>query len=206
MMNRPPLQQRSRRTLAALVEAAETLLDVRPFADISIQDICARAGCTTGSFYGRFSSKDDLLPYLYDKYDAAIVDKMEAALASDVWAAMSLREVLGYYIKETIASYLARPFLMREVTLFARRSPERISPETRRRRDVLHGSFAAIVVGKSGATESDAAFALFTVTTIARELCVFSHAPMARSALVSRDALADRLTRMALAYLSESEA
>ena len=70
-----PRQDRSRATLAAIVQAAETLLDERPFQDVSVADIIARAGCTTGSFYARFASKDALIPYLYEKYDEALYQK-----------------------------------------------------------------------------------------------------------------------------------
>ncbi len=67
---RPPQQERSRQTLAAIVRATETLLERKPFSDISIAEIVSEAGCTSGPFYAPFTGKDALLPFLYDNDDA----------------------------------------------------------------------------------------------------------------------------------------
>ena len=60
-----PLQDRSRRTFEAILDATETLLARRPFEEISIAEIVLKAGSSTGSFYARFPAKDALLPALY---------------------------------------------------------------------------------------------------------------------------------------------
>jgi AcrR family transcriptional regulator len=202
---RPPQQDRSRRTLAALVDAAEALLSERAFADISIQDICARAGCTTGSFYGRFRSKEDLLPYLYEKYDAALLARIEAEFLAPDWPDITLREAITRFIEGSVEAYAEHLHLMREIMLFARRSPEAISPEIRARRDAVHQKIVGLVAAKAGAAPADAAFALFAVFSAAREMSLFGHTPLARSAPASREALVRRLVRMALAYLAAPE-
>ena len=61
---RPPVQARSRRTLAHILDASITLLGERGWDGLTVQDIVSRAGTSVGSFYARFSGKDDLLAYV----------------------------------------------------------------------------------------------------------------------------------------------
>ena len=58
---RPPVQARSRRTLARILDASLTLLGERGRDGLTVQDIVSRAGTSVGSFYARFSGKEDLL-------------------------------------------------------------------------------------------------------------------------------------------------
>ena len=65
---RPVRQALSRRTLESMLDAAERLLHGRSFQEISLTELVREAGVTTGAFYGRFASKDNLLPCLYPRY------------------------------------------------------------------------------------------------------------------------------------------
>ena len=42
-----------------LEEAGWPLLLERPYDEVAVDDICARAGLTKGAFYNRFSSKEE---------------------------------------------------------------------------------------------------------------------------------------------------
>lgn len=81
--HRPPKQERSRETLDRILGAAESLLDGRPFDDISIDDIVNRADVSRSSFYARFESKEALLPLLYERYAAAARVALAEALNVD---------------------------------------------------------------------------------------------------------------------------
>ena len=61
---RPPVQARSRRTLARILDASLTLLGERGRDGLTVQDIVSRAGTSVGSFYARFSGKEDLIAYV----------------------------------------------------------------------------------------------------------------------------------------------
>ena len=61
---RPPVQARSRRTLARILDATLTLLGERGWDGLTVQDIVSRARTSVGSFYARFSGKEDLLAYV----------------------------------------------------------------------------------------------------------------------------------------------
>src|SRR4051812_42933766 len=112
---RRPLQARSRQTLAAIVSAAEELLAGQPFDAVSVADIVRRAGCTTGSFYARFASKEALLPYLYDKYDEALGRRLEALAADESLEHAPLEDTVRRLLGETVASFAGRVHLMREI-------------------------------------------------------------------------------------------
>lgn len=203
---RAPVQHRSRQTLAAIVDAAEALLAERPFAEVAVADIVRRAGCTTGSFYARFSGKEALIPYLYEKYDADLTQRLSSS-ADLAWETWTLEEALGRLITETVASYGGRIHLMREIMLFARAHPEAIGPEMRARRNELQGMLNSMLARHAGRIRhadpaAAVAFAVFAVSAVARELVLFSHAPMAGSTPMTPETLTRELTRLALAYLT----
>lgn len=76
-----PRQERSRQTHEALLDAAEELGIEKTYEQISIQEIAAQAGFTSGAFYARFKSKRALLWALMDRYEA-VVDSGRARLAA----------------------------------------------------------------------------------------------------------------------------
>jgi len=51
---------RAVRTRAALATALIALMDGRPFDDISVQEICERAGVGRSTFYAHFQDKDEM--------------------------------------------------------------------------------------------------------------------------------------------------
>lgn len=52
------MQTRSKATRDALIRAGRKLCESRDFDELSVAEIAAAAGCSTGSFYTRFSDKD----------------------------------------------------------------------------------------------------------------------------------------------------
>src|SRR6185436_3538904 len=97
-----PLQDRSRRTLEKIGRAVEELLATRSFDEITVGDIVRRARCSVGSFYARFTGKDDLLPYLYERYDADLRPRLQSRMASTPWEHLSLRETVALVVGGTI--------------------------------------------------------------------------------------------------------
>ena len=61
---RAPVQARSRRTLSRILDATRALLAEKGKEALTVQDIVARAKTSVGSFYQRFSGKEELLAYL----------------------------------------------------------------------------------------------------------------------------------------------
>lgn len=76
----PPKQERSRRTLRRIEAAALELIAENGVAGTSVHDIVARARSSVGSFYARFSSKEDLLLHLEDRVWEEARARWDAAL------------------------------------------------------------------------------------------------------------------------------
>lgn len=91
----PARQERSRAVVLALVGAGLDLLRDRGFEALSIADLCAAAGVTTGSFYARFESKEAFLHAVQQLVVAESLRDMEARLRPERYAGMSLRDFLG---------------------------------------------------------------------------------------------------------------
>jgi AcrR family transcriptional regulator len=58
---RVPKQGRSRQSFERIIEATIDLLRERPYDQITLAEICQRAGVSTGALYGRVTGKDELL-------------------------------------------------------------------------------------------------------------------------------------------------
>lgn len=74
-MKRAPYQ-RSRQTRKKLLDAVIQLAREKTYEAITVQDICRRAGVSTGSFYHQFGSKDDLVMATKDMVDALLTEEL----------------------------------------------------------------------------------------------------------------------------------
>jgi AcrR family transcriptional regulator len=203
----PPLQDRSRRTLDRIAGAVEELLATRAFDDIAVADIVRQARCSTSSFYARFASKDDVLPYLYARYDADLKPRMQARAASVDVASLGLREAAQLVVDNTVDMYAERRHLLRAVALYARTHPRAIGDDMRRARagvtDVPATLLARFATEIAHDDPSDAArTGFFIVAAVAREKVLFGEAPHATDTPLSNDRLKRELGRMLFAYLT----
>lgn len=64
---RPPKQLRSQRTLERIARASFEILEEDGAAGLTLQAVIARARSSVGSFYARFSGRDELLAYLGER-------------------------------------------------------------------------------------------------------------------------------------------
>jgi AcrR family transcriptional regulator len=204
-----PLQDRSRRTLEKIGAAVEALLADRSFDDISVHDIVRRARCSIGSFYARFTSKDDLLPYLYERYEADLRPRIQQRVASTQWENLSLRDTVSLVAKHTVDMYYERRHLLRAVALLARTRPGVVSPETRQARvgvtDVPAKALAKFATEIAHDDPLEAArIGFFMVAAVAREKILFGEAPHAAATNLGKDRLQHELARMLFGYLTVS--
>lgn len=79
---KPPRQARSKKTLEALLDAAEALLADRSFAEMRIDEIVAMAGSSSGSFYARFEDKTALLHALHQRFLERSVHELNQQLGT----------------------------------------------------------------------------------------------------------------------------
>jgi AcrR family transcriptional regulator len=206
-MVRDPLQLRSRETLERVAAATERLLEERPFEEITIGEILRQASCSSGSFYARFGSKDALLPYLYERYDAELRPRIEARLARAPWSEMTFRDACATLVRGTLEMYLERRNLMRALALYARTHPEAFSDSFyQQRREVQELPLAVLrpflVQVPHPSPEAALRMGFFVVACAAREKLLFGDAPHAAVTPVTVDGLTRELTHVLHSYLT----
>lgn len=57
--------KKSQDTISCIMQSALRLLETKGFANVTVRDICADAGVSTGSFYTHFESKEQLLGVVF---------------------------------------------------------------------------------------------------------------------------------------------
>jgi AcrR family transcriptional regulator len=201
-----PVQIRSKRTLDRLIKATTELLQDRPLSDITVTDITSRARCSVGSFYARFASKDDLLPFIYERYDEQLQERLPALLRTAPERPATLVSVTAGLVSNMVDEYVRRRWLHREVALYARARPDAISTDVLIRRSQLHQLPLRLFVrfhDEIRHPDPDRAvlFAIFLVAAAARDKILFADAPHAAVTDVSLDGLKSELTHAFVAYL-----
>lgn len=88
---RPRAQaERSKATVAALLEAARELFAQDGYAATSLDDVVARAGLTKGALYHHFNSKRDLFRAVYEQEQQQLLETSTAVAAKrrGAWKAL----------------------------------------------------------------------------------------------------------------------
>ena len=137
---RPPRQARSRRTLSRIVSATETLLRERGPEAVTVQDVVARARTSVGSFYQRFSGKEELLRYVERTVLEDALARFDRGLTERITTDLSIEEQIRAVIallveeREAGASLPSADRLLREradlvTRVLLERRPEIRHPE-----------------------------------------------------------------------------
>jgi len=195
---RPARQERSRKTLNAMLDGLDRLLQNRPFESITVLQLSQAAGVSTGAFYARFASKEDLLPELYARFQDSLEETTERELDPATWATLSIDERLERISHFLCDTYENRSWLLRAVAIHSRRR---------------HATDA----GAGGASTAQAKwlrkladcisvapfpddiprdrieFALYTAITVTREAVLFPHLPMATALGINAESIRRRL-------------
>lgn len=203
---RPTKQGRSQQTLERILSATRDLLQEKEFEEITVAEIVQRARSSCGAFYARFSSKEALLPSLYDAYSRGL--PTEATVWGDpaTWGERSLSVRVGKMVRFIIQDYRATRLFMRPLALYARQNPGGISPENRQRSSEKHrASCAFLLECRDEITHPDPERAVdlicYFLPAIGRDKILFGDAPHASSVQIDDTALEEELIRMALGYL-----
>lgn len=78
-------QQKSKETKDKIFRAAKEIMQKHGYEELSIKNICERAGVSNGSFYHHFKTKDDLLSYYIEDQPAMDIDRLtEPSSVEDV--------------------------------------------------------------------------------------------------------------------------
>jgi len=120
----PAHQERSQRTLALLLDAAEAEIREKGFDDASVAQIASRAGCSVGTFYRRFRDKNALMHALDERWGESFRATLEAAVAPERWAGAPILEILTGYLAFSLEHGRDRAPLHRAALMMALKEPE----------------------------------------------------------------------------------
>ncbi len=128
-------QKQSRRRIEIL-EAAIPLIAQRPFADLSISEICHSIGISTGSFYHYFAKKDDLLVGLLWIIDADLEENTFPLLTFD--NELENLKLFAHGWAEHVSSHgIERSKLISSINPDSAEFPEHERPAIRKLRDII---------------------------------------------------------------------
>lgn len=114
---RPPVQDRSQRTLLRLLEASAALLEERSFEAIGVTDIVRRAQSSVGAFYARFPSKDAVLHSLHERYVEESRATADSALDPETWDGVPLAEVVERFCDFVVQAHEEKGGLRRALLI-----------------------------------------------------------------------------------------
>jgi AcrR family transcriptional regulator len=122
----PAKQERSRRSLERLLDAAEEALKMHGLDGATVPRIAAKAGLSPGAIYRRFPDKDALMREVLLRYHSRIAEKSRENLArAELWKGTSLRQKAYVTILSTIAAHEAHAGLLRALYQMVQRHPDR---------------------------------------------------------------------------------
>lgn len=118
---RPPLQARSAKTLARLLDAAEAILAEDGMDALTVAEVARRAGSSVGAFYARFQDKDALVRCVLERFHEEAIATTQASLAPARWEGVDLRAVLPTMLGFMVQMLsLRRPLVLAFVVRAAR--------------------------------------------------------------------------------------
>ena len=102
---RAPRQARSQETLTRFVDATRSLLEERPFEEITVADIVSKAERTVGSFYARFEDKEAVLFVLVDDMHQRLRELTRAFCDPVRWDDQTLADFVAESVHLNVQAY-----------------------------------------------------------------------------------------------------
>jgi len=117
-------QDRSRKTQAKLLDAAEDLFAEHGIDGATMADIAAAAGCSIGAFYHHYRDKRALQFALFDRYATMFEKTNRIALDPARWEGACIADIVQSYVQVSIENDRMRPGQRRAATELGRVEPE----------------------------------------------------------------------------------
>jgi AcrR family transcriptional regulator len=203
---RTPRQERSRATLARILDATEFLLESHLLEEITLGDILRESGVSVGAFYARFSNKEAIVPCLYERYDRRITEGMKIVLDGQRWRGRALSARVGLLFRYSVMLYRREHGLLRALILRARSDPDIVTVEQRQNRAELYEMTARMLLEcRDEMThpdpESAVAFGLLMAGATFREKVLYARAPHPQAVAATDAVLVREMSRAFLGYV-----
>lgn len=202
----PPVQERSRKTLERIVEAASRLLARSTFDDISVDDLVAEADSSKGAFYARFDDKEALFEYLCAYWAERAKKSWTEFFSEPARQDEDLPSLLRRIVARLVELYRMEPDSVRAFALRARSPGEPAA--TRSATDL--NEYVLGLVETSVARRADALahpdpggaarFGMMAVAAVAREFVLFGNERLRHDAWGDQELIRE-LSSMFAGYL-----
>lgn len=117
-------QDRSRKTQAKLLDAAEQLFVDQGIAGSTIADIAATADCSIGAFYHHYRDKQAIQFALFDRYAHEFEETTRVALEPGRWEGARVGDLLYGYVQVVLMNRREQPNRHRSIVVLAQAEPE----------------------------------------------------------------------------------
>ena len=117
-------QERSRRTLDRLLDAAEQVLAEHGLEGATVPAIARQAGLSVGVVYRRFRDKDALLRAVHDRFFERVAEANRSALDPERWDGVPARTVATAVVRGIVRGHREYRGLLRALLLFAETHPD----------------------------------------------------------------------------------
>lgn len=107
-------EQQAQQTYENIMLTTENLLETTSFEELSVSEICEKAGVSKGGFYHHFSSKDQLMALLVGRQMERLIHQQVSPLVGkeDAFTLLNLYIETGLiYLKDSPGNTLARCWL-----------------------------------------------------------------------------------------------
>lgn len=202
-----PRQARSRQTQERLLQATRELLEETVFEELTIQQIAARAGCSVGTFYGRFRNKEAILPLLLETHYAELEEEIGEVFAAERWRHASLEKRVNAVVEHAASIAIRQPGLIRTLVLRNYQCPESIPASIRASAQKILDRLCEVLLEARREIQHPSArtaveIGLLMVVTSLRERIVLAGATHSSSLSISNKRLVRELERALLSYLA----
>jgi len=197
---RPTHQDRSARTLEALLAAAHDTLVRRGWEGATISAVAGRAGVAVGSVYRRFADKEALFGAVYEEFYAASYQRRTARLDS-ARNVRSFREAARFVVADLVARTREHTPFLRPYWIAARP----VNPALRKRIDAANSAgfeqIADFLTARAGPQSRDSVrFALQCAAHAIRGRFLYD-AAQPLDVPLSDEAFATQLAEMIVAFV-----
>ncbi len=206
--SRPPRQARSRRMMERLLAATLEVIEERGLAGVTIPEIAAAAGASTGSVYRRFTDKEALIRSAFLRLLEDAQEANQASLPPDRFQGLGLDQALHAVGRALVAQYRGRAGLLKALDQFL----EVQSDEAFRERSIglieanLRGVVEALLPFQDRIAAEDPeraiVFALLSATTVIEVNKLHTPLLWRRMLPLDDNALATEAAKAMAAYLT----
>ena len=115
-----PQQTRSLETMNLILDAADQILELKNFEELTIAEVVHRAGTSVGAFYGRFKDKEALLQTLDERFFQEFEKAVITLQAPKKWAEMPISSIVEDVTKLIVQTYSNKKGVLRSLNLKSR--------------------------------------------------------------------------------------